>query len=170
MKERSRIASPPNILKGVNARKEIIMKGYNSTILTEATKTIDAIVCIAEACEHTLKAYVEAMPNGKFVNGHNDDIDTCMGIVLTSAGDVCPIGRGHWCLNPLNLSNKEAEPYATDDNGDEVRAWLSTWATGAPDMVTGDSVDKAVANYNRNLREKGYPWGKKYAIVAYWEF
>lgn len=72
-----------------------------------------------EYADKRLRGMVEEyMPDGKFINLHNDQIDHCDMILMLMSGDIVPIDFGvHQCMNPLRV-HKE-------------KVYLSTFSLGA---------------------------------------
>ena len=111
----------------------------------------------------TIEHYISIMPNGRFLNGHNQKIEECDGIVMLASGEVCPIFHNTiCCLNPLKTERHEDCPY------------LSTWSVAGNIIPDATSIHKTVGRYNRELHSttKAYSltsFGSK-AIIAYHSF
>jgi hypothetical protein len=110
-----------------------------------------------------LEHFINVMPNGQFMNGHNQKIETCDGLVMLASGEVCPIFYNSiCCLNPLSTERH-------DDC-----ACLSTFSVAGNVVPDATSITKTVERYNRDqaqfVKTTGIGGFGRYAIIAYHSF
>lgn len=85
--------------------------------------------------EYKLSNYVKLMPNGEFLNLHNDKIDHCCGIALLSSGDVVAL-YPVCTLNPLIIRYNIVK--------------LTTYAVSNFSRRAGQTWHDAVSEHNQN--------------------
>lgn len=110
-----------------------------------------------------LEHFIKVMPNGQFLNGHNQRIENCDGIVMLASGEVCPIFHNSiCCLNPLSTERH-------DDC-----AYLSTFSVAGTIIPDATSITKTVEKYNRDqsqfIKNTGIEGFGRYSIIAYYSF
>ena len=110
-----------------------------------------------------LEHFINVMPNGQFMNGHNQKMENCDGIVMLASGEVCPIFHNSiCCLNPL--STERHDDYA----------YLSTFSVAGNIIPDATSMTKTVEKYNRDqnrfLKNRDIGGFGRYAIIAYHSF
>jgi len=90
------------------------------------------------------------MPDGKYIDLHNDHVEECDMIVMLLNGDIIPLKFGvHQCMNPLRIH--------------KGNVYLSTFSLGARHFECAKDLDNYIEEYNTIQLEID----PKYIIIGY---
>lgn len=126
----------------------------------------DVTACMNSWVENRLRILAALMPNGAFLNGHTDEMDSCDAIVMLLDGTVCPVSKGTTqTLNPLKI-------ITTKDESQTQMAYLLTNASGANNYLGIYDMQEGVEYYNSNTLKSAeiIPSFGRYVIIGYHEF
>lgn len=105
-----------------------------------------------------LEFFASMMPEGKFLNLHNDEIDHCSAIVIRLGGEICPVFKNtQCCMNPLNVKDVLKVDIATADCKPAKEVRLSTFSISGrnfvPDHSNGSEnwLKTTIDNYNKQV-------------------
>ena len=152
------VYTPDEVRRKINETSkevETVMK------ITSTLHHPDVIKILSGNAEIRLNSFISIMPEGRFLNHHNEKFERCDGIVLLASGEVCPIFRDSvGCLNQL-IRNDD---YAA----------LSTFSVAGDIIPDYNSLTKTVEKYNKDLSERVSRCGVqslgRHMIIAYHSF
>ena len=131
-----------------------------SVSIVNTTHQPEVIQMINAWATTKLSCYTTVMPDGKFLNHHNEKFDYCDGIIMLASGDICPVFQDSvTCLNPMAMH----EDYVS----------LLTGTIAGTIIPDNSSLNKTVENYNMKLQQKVIEDFKsfgRHAIIAYHSF
>ena len=107
-----------------------------------------------------LEFFASMMPEGKFLNLHNGEIDHCSAIVIRLGGEICPVFKNtQCCMNPLLSRSKKRDSSADMSEPAESEAHLSTFSISGRNFIPNHSkgsenwLQASIDSYNKQVTD-----------------